>query len=217
MRITAIVATRRVWGHVAAHDAGEIVPALLEPMVGDTVLQDIVGADFLRAVGGADLLGALARHIWHSPSPPASARAWPEDGHRALAVGVLRALDLAARVDAGRHVDDAHGRLDLVDVLAAGAAGARISTSMSAGFISNCVLLADRQDGDRRGRGVDAARLLGRGNALDAMHAGLKAQAFVDTLAAHFNNDFFIAAEIGLGLRKYARAPSLRLGICAYM
>ena len=46
-----------------------------------------------------------------------------QDLHRRLAVLVLRALVLALCLDAGRDVSDAHGRVGLVDVLAAGALG----------------------------------------------------------------------------------------------
>src|SRR3546814_2015526 len=43
--------------------------------------------------------------------------------HRAVAVGVLAALDLAGDNHAGGHVGDSHRRFGLVDVLAAGAGG----------------------------------------------------------------------------------------------
>ena len=43
-----------------------------------------------------------------------------------------------------------------------------------------------------------AALLFGRGDALDAVHAGLEAQALVDAQAPDLEDGFFVAAQVGL-------------------
>ena len=55
-------------------------------------------------------------------------------------------------------------------------------------------LLGLGQDGHGDGRGVDAARGLGRGNALHAVDAALEAQLRVDAVALDHGDDFLDAA-----------------------
>jgi hypothetical protein len=59
------------------------------------------------------------------------------------------------------------------------------------------VLFADRHDRHRRGRGMNAAGLLGCGDALDTMYACLKAQLAIDIFAADLKHCFFVSAQIG--------------------
>jgi hypothetical protein len=77
------------------------------------------------------------------------------EGFRAVAV--LRAVVLALGNGAGGQVGDAHRRIGGVHVLAARAAGAhRVDADVGAGDL-DVDLLCLWQDGDGRGRGVDAA------------------------------------------------------------
>src|SRR6185295_4953908 len=46
---------------VAVEDRGEVVEALLDPVVGDPVLREVVGPDLLAALAAADLFAAVAR------------------------------------------------------------------------------------------------------------------------------------------------------------
>jgi hypothetical protein len=61
---------------------------------------------------------------------------------------------------------------------------------------------------------VYAAALLGRGDALDTVHARLIAQLFVYPLAADLYHYFFIAAQVGLRLAQYARIPPRVRRVC---
>ena len=54
-----------------------------------------------------------------------------------------------------------------------------------------------RQHGDGGGAGVDAALRLGRGHALDTMHAALVLEPFVNVRAVDLENDFFETAKVG--------------------
>src|SRR5690606_7364151 len=100
---------------VAALDARAQVldPRLVEHVVADLAAPADVGLRGLQRV----LFGITLLHF-------ELVELGRQHLHRAVAVGVLAALGLAGDHDAGRHVGDAHRRLGLVDVLAAGARGA---------------------------------------------------------------------------------------------
>ena len=107
-----------------------------------------------------------------------------EHRHRLRAVAVLRAVVLAFDDDAGRQVRDAHRRVGLVDVLAAGARRAERVDAQVGGI--------DRDVGDRIGlrhhrhrarRRVDAPLRLGLRHALHAMAARLELELRVRAVA----------------------------------
>ena len=79
---------------------------------------------------------------------------------------------------------DADRRFGLVDVLAAGALRPH-GVDLEIGIVDRDVdLLGLGQHRDGRGRGVDAARRLGVGHALHAVHAGFELQPGEDAAAA---------------------------------
>ena len=93
-------------------------------MVGDPTLGKIVGADALVAHTGADLAAALGRDGRLDALLLELVELRGEHHHAALAVLELAALRLAEHHDARGQVGQADGGGGLVDVLAAGAAGA---------------------------------------------------------------------------------------------
>src|SRR5579872_2707455 len=107
------------------HHLRELVEGELDAVVGHAALREVVGADALGAIAAADLqaarlrLGALLLLLLGRQQPCL------EERERAGAVLVLRALVLALHHDAARQVGDAHRGVGLVDVLAAGARGAK--------------------------------------------------------------------------------------------
>ena len=126
-----------------------------------------------------------------------------------VAVLVLRAVVLALDHDAGRQVRDAHRRFGLVDVLAAGAAGAeRVDAQVGRVDLDVGDLLGLGHHGDRGGRGVDAALRLGRGHALHAVAAGLELELRVGALADDARDDFLEAAARRPGSRRAPRPAS---------
>ena len=132
----------------------------------------------MRSLRSPDADQALA----HAPLPSAAARCRSlveqprrEHRHRLRAVAVLRAVVLALDDEAGRQVRDAHRRVGLVDVLAAGARRAE-RVDAQVGRIDRDVgdRIGFRQHGDRARRRVDAALRLGLRHALHAMAARLE-------------------------------------------
>ena len=110
---------------------------------------------------------------------------------------VLRAVVLAFDHDAGRQVRDAHGRIGLVDVLAAGARGAE-SVDAHLGRIDHHVvdLVGLRHHRHGAGRGVDAALGLGLRHALHAVAAGFELEFRVGALADDPGDDLLVAADL---------------------
>ncbi len=108
---------------------------------------------------------------------------------------------------------DAHGRVGLVDVLAARPGRAK--------RVDADVLIADLdldvldlgQDSDGGGRGVDAALRLGGGHALDAVDAGFELQTTEDPLARHRGHDLLVAARVAFGDGFDLDLPALALGV----
>jgi hypothetical protein len=93
-------------------------------VVGDAALREVVGADALGAVAGADQALARAGDLLLLLARLRVLDARRQHRHGLRLVAVLRAVVLAFDDDAGRQVGDAHRRVGLVDVLAAGARGA---------------------------------------------------------------------------------------------
>ena len=83
----------------------------------------------------------------------------------------------------------------LVDVLAAGAAGAQGIDAQVRIVDRNVDLLRLGQHGDRRGRGVNAAGRLGVGHALHAVHAGFVFELGEGAAAADLGDDLLEAAH----------------------
>src|SRR5262249_31096989 len=115
------------FAQVAGDDGVEVVDRQVDAVVGDPGLREVVGADALAAVAGADLalarLGALAVELLLLALVQPAA----QDAHGPVVVLVLAALVLALDlhlVGGALLVPDADGALGLVDVLAAGPAGA---------------------------------------------------------------------------------------------
>ena len=94
----------------------------------------------------------------------------------------------------------------LVDVLAAGAAGAQRVDAQIGVVDGDVDVLRLGQHGDGRGRGVDAAGRFGVGHALHAVHAGFEFELGEGAAAADFGDDFLVAAH-----RAFARGHDLDL------
>ena len=108
---------------------------------------------------------------------------------------------------------DAHRALGLVDVLAAGAAGA-VHVDAQVAFVDLDVDVAGfRHHGDGRGRGVDAAGGFGRGDTLHAVDAGFILQLGEDARSVHADDDFLVAAEVGFALAHHFELPALELRV----
>ena len=137
-----------------------------------------------------------------------------QHGQRLGLVAMLRAVVLAFGDDAGRQVGDADRAVGLVDVLAAGAAGAEGVDAQLARVERHLFgLVGLGQDGDRAGAGVDAALRLGRRHALHAVAARLELQRRVDRVALDADDELLVAAEVARALRDDLGAPALALGI----
>src|SRR3989344_1934407 len=142
-------------------------------MVGHPILREIVGADLLGAVARAYLCLPLCRPRASFALILLLLDAACEQLHRLFFVLRLRALRRAFHVDARRFVDDADGRLDLVDVLPASTSRARGLDLEIGGVYLHLRALVDREDGDRGGRGVNAPGFLRRWHTLDTVYARL--------------------------------------------
>jgi hypothetical protein len=90
---------------------------------------------------------------------------------------VLRAVVLALGDEPGGQVRDADRAVGLVDVLAAGAAGAEgVDAQLGRVELHLLGLVGLGHHGHRAGAGVDASLALGGRHALHAVAAGLEAQ-----------------------------------------
>src|SRR5581483_12129088 len=102
------------------------------------------------------------------------------------------ALLLHGDDDAARYMRNADGGLGLVDVLAAGAAGAH-GVDLQVGVVDLDVdVLGLGQHRNGGGRGVDAALRFGIGDALHAMHAGLEFHLRESAAAFDHCDDFLV-------------------------
>mmetsp|Transcript_53742 Transcript_53742/g.126656 ORF Transcript_53742/g.126656 Transcript_53742/m.126656 type:complete len:295 (+) Transcript_53742:1791-2675(+) len=114
-----------------------------------------------------------------------------------VAVAVLAAAVLALHDDAGRDVRQAHRRVGLVDVLAAGAAGAEgVGTHIGRVDVDLDRVVHFRVDEQRRERGVAAAGAVERALAHQAVHAGLGAQQAEGVLALHLDRRALDAGHV---------------------
>src|SRR5581483_1731000 len=105
---------------VAVHDGVDLVERETDAVVGHAPLREVVRADALGAVARSDQRLARGGFLGLLLTRLLVLDARGEHGERLLLVLVLRARVLAFHHDAGGQVRDAHGRIGLVDVLAAG-------------------------------------------------------------------------------------------------
>src|SRR5437870_4423998 len=94
-------------------------------MVSHAILREIVGADLFASITGAHLRLAIRRALARLAFILRLLEFAREQFHRLLLILRLRALGSAAHIEAGGLMNDAHRRLDLVDILPARAARAR--------------------------------------------------------------------------------------------
>ncbi len=107
-----------------------------------------------------------------------------EKFHGDFAILVLAALGLALDDDARGNMRDADGGFHFVDVLAAGAAGAKRVNANLVGLDVDFDLIVNFGDHEGGGKGSVAARgLVERRNAHETVHAALAGEQAVDILA----------------------------------
>ena len=159
----------------------------------------------LRAARGGELgLLALALEL-------VEARA--EDAHRLGAVLELGLLVLHRDDDAGRQVGDPDGGVGRVDALAA-RAGRAVDVDLEVVLVDLDLDVLDLgHDGDRRGRGVDAALALRLRHALDAVRAALVLEDGVGAVALDGEDDLLEAAGLVLARRERLGLEAAPLGV----
>ncbi len=127
---------------------------------------------------------------------------------------MLRALVLALDDDARGQVREAHGRVGLVDVLAAGAGGAvGVDAQVRRIDLLGLDLVDLGQHGHGAGRRVDAALRLRGGHALHAMGAGLELERGVDAAARDAADDLLVAAVLALARAQDLDGPAHGFGV----
>ena len=172
-------------------------------------LREIIGTDALRTVARPDLAAALGGALGIALAPLEVVEPGAQQRERLGAIAMLRTVLLHHDDDAARNMRHPHGRLGLVDVLAAGAARAqRIDPQI--GIIDRDVdLLGLRQHGHRRGRGVDSAGCLGSRHALHTVHAGFEFELGEGAAPANLRNNLLVAAHRSFALRDHLDLPAL--------
>src|SRR5436853_3558948 len=192
----------------------ELVQRQADAMIGDASLGEIVGADALRAVAGADLALALRGPRIRRFLPLLLVEPGAQDLHGEAAVLMLR---LFRRDDdeAGRQMRDADGRIRLVDVLAAGAAGAHRVDADVLGADVEVDILHLRQHRNGGGGGVNAPARLGGGDTLHAMDTRLVFEAGEHAPAGDRRYDLLVAAQVVLRQADDLDLPAAQLGVAA--
>src|SRR6185312_5869795 len=124
--------------------------------------------------------------------------------HGFRAVAVLRTVVLALHHDSGRDVRDAYGRIGLVDVLAAGTAGAvRIDAQISRVDFDFEGVVDFRVHKYAGKRGVPAIGGVEGTLAYQAVHAGFSAQQAIGIFALEFDRRGFDAGDFAFGDFQY--------------
>jgi hypothetical protein len=149
---------------VAFHDGVEPVKGQFDSVVGDAILREIIGPDTLAAIAGPDLGAAFVCQLLlflRSDSIQQARALKTSSPVRGCAAGSARpGFGRRSR----RQMGDAHGRLGFVDLLASRPRGAVQVNPQLLRLDFDCInLVRLRQDGNRRGRGKDAAGGLGDG------------------------------------------------------
>src|SRR5258708_7770360 len=204
----------RQLGKIAVHDVVDLVEGETDAVVGDPSLRKIISADALGTVPGADqgfarggFLGLLLAKL-----TVLDARRQHREG--LLLVLVLGAPVLAFHDDAGRQMRDSHGRVGLVDVLAARARGAVGVDSKIRGIqydVTDCARLGQHRY--RASRRVNAALGLRSGDSLDAVAAGFEFEPGVRALPDDAGDDLLVAPDIPRRFGYHLHLPTLALRI----
>src|SRR6266566_986064 len=154
---------------VTVHTPVEVREVVSEASVSEAVLWEVVRPHLLRALAASDLGVARGRLALRALLGGARQQPRAKDRHRLRLVLELAALVLAGDDLARRQMRDPHRRVRGVHTLTAVTAGA-IEVDLQILLVDDEVgLLGFGQDGDRRGRGVDAPLCLSRGHALHAV------------------------------------------------
>jgi hypothetical protein len=194
---------------LAFHDLRQLVEREVDAVIADATLREIVGADAFGPVARADLAAARggARRIKLLALMVVQPGA--QHGHRLGAIAVLRAVLLHHHHDASRQVGQADRGFGLVDVLAAGAAGAQGVDPEVAVVDRDVDLLGFGQHRDGRRGGVDAARRLGVGHTLHPVHAGLVFHLGESAASLDLGDDFLVAAHRAFAGRHHLDLPAV--------
>src|SRR5438105_4383650 len=198
---------------VAVHAPIQVREVVPEAPVGETILWEVVRPHLLRALAAPDLGVARGRLACRALLRGAREQPGAQDRHRLRLVLELAALVLAGDDLARGHVRDPHGRVGGVHALAA-VPTRSVQVDLQILVVYHEVgLLGFGEDGDGRGRRVNAALRLGRGHALHALHTGLELELRVRTSAQHLEDDLFEATLFGLALREDLSLPAMALGV----
>src|SRR5439155_4199534 len=171
----------------------------IDAVVGDAALRKIVRTDAFAAIAAADQ--ALARRglFLRALLPLAIEQPRCQHRHRLRAIAVLRAIVLAFDDEPRGQVRDAHRRVGLVDVLAAGARRPkRVDADLGGidGDVGDRIGFGQYRD-SARGR-VDAPLRLRGGHALDTVSAGFELELRVHILAGDARDHFLVPAHVAL-------------------
>src|SRR5438445_2146846 len=155
---------------VAVYTPVQVREVVSEASVGEAVLWKVVRPHLLGALAAPDLRVPRQRLARRALLGGAREQPRAEYRHRLRLVLELATLVLAGDDLARRQMRDAHRRVRGVHTLTAVTACA-IEVDLQILFVDHEVgLLGFGQDGDRRGRGVDAALCLSRRHALHTVH-----------------------------------------------
>src|SRR5690606_8168576 len=185
----------------------------LHAMIRHAILWIVVGADLFRAIAASDHGAALVADGVGTLALGDLEKLCAEYLHRASKVLTLWALFFCEDDQAGRDVLEvgrAHGG---VDALSAGTSSRRLGDLEIFIVDLNIDLVGLGEDGDGRGRSMDASAALGHGDALDAMHSRLEAKPAIDLIACDDGDHFFEAAGRCIALRSDFNLPPLALGV----
>src|ERR1700719_1400484 len=184
-----------------------------DAVIGYAILRIVVGADFLGAVAGFDLSAALGGQggllFFHFLFIEAGA----QDAHGFGAIFDLRFFVLLRDDQAAGNVRDAHGGVSGVHGLAAGTGGTEGVDSQVLGFDFDVDIVGFRKHGHGCGGSVNAALLLGGGNALHAVHATFVFQFRIHFVALNGGDDFLDSALRRRRAFEDFDLPALRFGV----
>ena len=133
--------------------------------------------DFVPALPGAELRDPCGVLLGVCVGPCCRGQMRREQCERRLSVLVLGPPAITADLQPRRPVRELHAAVGLVPVLSAGAGAPRHRPleGVRMGRVRRCSL-RDREDGNSDGGGMDAAPLLGWGNALPAVPTGFASE-----------------------------------------
>jgi hypothetical protein len=164
----------------------QIVKAVVDAMVGNSVLGKIIGADLFRALSAAHLHPPLLVYAFSSPSLFMVKQPGPKDRHCLHPVSYLRPLILAGSGYAGGQVREANRRGYFVHVLPAGAPAVEEFHFQVVGIDTQVKLFSLGQHRYRGCRGVDSPRRFGDRHSLHTVNAAFVLQSAKSTLSFDF-------------------------------